>query len=400
MQIFSAAVNTAEGSFDADQALADYTEAIRTDPKFAEAYLGLAWGREGKWDLDEALADCAEALGPKPKFAVAYCTRGSIFAAQYDLDKAIADLSEAIRLQPAYAEAYCYLAGAYLENEEYERAIADYTVAIRLKPNYYDAYACRGWVYAAQGDHDKAVADYHAAIAACDLLTRRDPKDADAFFASGAGPTGPKAITTRRSPTPAPRPSGSTRSLPAPFRNRAAVYGKKGQYEKALADLGAAIRIAPKNHGVRLPGLGRTRRMTMTRPSPTAVRPSASPKKKYMCFPSAAVSTTPRATMTRPLPTTTKPSVSSRRMPRHTPVEASPTPARPSSKGAGRFQRGRPTGPGKLPRLPGRPAARSTKRRATKPWPMRTSNIAAGFVLRRCSASCIFRPPLALRKRP
>ncbi len=54
---FSAALLSGAGSFDADQALADYTEAIRTDPKFAEAYLGRALAREGKWDLDEALAD-------------------------------------------------------------------------------------------------------------------------------------------------------------------------------------------------------------------------------------------------------------------------------------------------------------------------------------------------------
>ena len=50
-------------------AIADYTEAIRLNPKFAEAYCkrGYAYGNKGVYD--KAIADCTKAIRLNPKLA-------------------------------------------------------------------------------------------------------------------------------------------------------------------------------------------------------------------------------------------------------------------------------------------------------------------------------------------
>ena len=52
---------------DYDKAIADYTEAIRLDPKNAEAYCNRGHAYEEKGDYDKAIADCTEAIRLDPK---------------------------------------------------------------------------------------------------------------------------------------------------------------------------------------------------------------------------------------------------------------------------------------------------------------------------------------------
>ena len=59
---------------------------------------GLIWQEKG--DLDKAIADYTEAIRLDPKYAMAYDSRGRRLGTKGDLDKAIADFNEAIRLDP------------------------------------------------------------------------------------------------------------------------------------------------------------------------------------------------------------------------------------------------------------------------------------------------------------
>ena len=49
---------------------------------------------------DKAIADFTEAIRLDPKYAEAYCNRGCAYRNKGDYDKAIADFTEAIRLNP------------------------------------------------------------------------------------------------------------------------------------------------------------------------------------------------------------------------------------------------------------------------------------------------------------
>ncbi len=69
---------------------------------------GATYGRNG--DPDEAIADFTEALRLDPKNGQAYCGRGHTWAAKGDYGKAVADLTEAQRLVPIDAHSLDALA--------------------------------------------------------------------------------------------------------------------------------------------------------------------------------------------------------------------------------------------------------------------------------------------------
>ena len=83
---------------DYDKAIAEYTEAIRLDPKDAVAYYnrGLAYGN--KDETDKEIADCTEAIRLDPKFALAYNNRGWAYAKKREKAKAEADFEQAKKL--------------------------------------------------------------------------------------------------------------------------------------------------------------------------------------------------------------------------------------------------------------------------------------------------------------
>jgi tetratricopeptide (TPR) repeat protein len=121
-------MNTGDHS-DCDKAVADYTEAVRLNPKDTAAYCGrgVAYGKLG--ELDNAIADFSEAIGIDPKYAHAYCNRGIIYRKKGDYDKAIADYTGAIRLDSKDAVAYVNRGNAYADQSEFDKAIADFSEA-------------------------------------------------------------------------------------------------------------------------------------------------------------------------------------------------------------------------------------------------------------------------------
>jgi tetratricopeptide (TPR) repeat protein len=86
------------------EAIKNYNQAIRLDPKFAEAYLkrGLYYSTYGvDVDKKKAIEDFDQAMRLDPKLAAsAYFNRGIVRAKLKDLKGAIADYEQAMRLDP------------------------------------------------------------------------------------------------------------------------------------------------------------------------------------------------------------------------------------------------------------------------------------------------------------
>jgi len=186
---------------DYDKAIVNFTEAIRLDPNYAEAYSYRAGAYYGKKDYDKAIADYTELIRLKPD-ASSYSNRAGAYYLKKDYDKAIADYTEAARLKPD-ANTYKDRAVAYNSKGDYDKAIADYTEAIRLKPDS-STYSGRAGIYDNKKDYDKAIADYTEAIRLGQLL--HDTETA--------------------------------------YIGRAVVYNKrnkKGDYDNAIADCNKAI---------------------------------------------------------------------------------------------------------------------------------------------------------------
>ncbi|HTZ88937.1 MAG TPA: tetratricopeptide repeat protein [Alloacidobacterium sp.] len=160
---------------DLDEKIRFYTEAIRLNPDFAEAYNNRAVASGEKGDLEGSLADYDEAIRLKPDSMYAYTGRGETRRERGDIKGALSDLDEAIRLKPDYAEAYYNRGIARYDNGDLEGALIDYDEAIRLKPDHAEAYHNRGLARRKKGDLGGALGDYDEAI-------RLQPDDIDAHY--------------------------------------------------------------------------------------------------------------------------------------------------------------------------------------------------------------------------
>jgi hypothetical protein len=75
---------------------------------------------------DDALADLTESLRLNPKYARAYSTRGRAWAGKKDYAQAIADFDKAIEIDQYLLEAYYHRALTLTTTQEYDKAIVDY----------------------------------------------------------------------------------------------------------------------------------------------------------------------------------------------------------------------------------------------------------------------------------
>jgi tetratricopeptide (TPR) repeat protein len=123
-----------------DEAIVQYSEALRTKPNYANAHnnLGVALDDQGK--IDEAIAQYIEALRIRPDYANAHINLGVALANQGKIDEAIAHFTEALRIEPDSAKAHNDLGIALASQGKIDDAIAQFTEALRIKPDYADAH--------------------------------------------------------------------------------------------------------------------------------------------------------------------------------------------------------------------------------------------------------------------
>ena len=81
-----------------EEAIVDYDEAIRLNPKIAEAYINRAEEKNKMGEWAAAIADCNEAIRLKPDFAETYLNRGNATAALKRKDEARKDFGTALNL--------------------------------------------------------------------------------------------------------------------------------------------------------------------------------------------------------------------------------------------------------------------------------------------------------------
>jgi tetratricopeptide (TPR) repeat protein len=145
-----------------------YSEAIRLDPDYGDAYLRRGVVRRDFGDLDEALADLNTAVRLKPNDADAYASRGLVHhekadlkdpADKDDLKRAVADYDKALRLRPDHARIYEGRARARYQLGELKGALADLDEEIRLKPDDAGAYFVRAVVRDANTQYRAAIGD-------------------------------------------------------------------------------------------------------------------------------------------------------------------------------------------------------------------------------------------------
>jgi tetratricopeptide (TPR) repeat protein len=147
-----------------DQAIKDYSEAIRLDPKNAEIFVQRGLALHGKGTLDQAMKDFDEAIRIDPKNPKAFFGRGVALAAQREFDEAIAAYTEAIRLDPKYAHAYIQRSCSHQWKRDWVAGLKDAEEGVKLAPKLAGAFYARGTALQGKGDWGDALADFEKAI--------------------------------------------------------------------------------------------------------------------------------------------------------------------------------------------------------------------------------------------
>jgi tetratricopeptide (TPR) repeat protein len=169
---------------DADRRIAGCTRIIENgigSPSRAVAYTNRGLAYRVKGDIDRAIADYTEAIRLQPRNALAYNNRGSAYTYVGDFDRAIEDYTEAIRFNAvppavgARLNVYYNRGFAYAQKGDSDRAVADFTEAISRAPQSALSYSMRGIVYLAGGAVAKAAADFKQAKTAMIVLTAQWP---------------------------------------------------------------------------------------------------------------------------------------------------------------------------------------------------------------------------------
>jgi tetratricopeptide (TPR) repeat protein len=155
----------AEASGNLHEAERRYREAVRADPRNAEARyaLGNAQMRLGQFDAAQASYEAAAALRPehpetRNNLAVALAEQGR-------LEDAVAAYGRALEARVDYAEAHYNLGNALFALRRHEDAAEHYERAVALRPDWPEASSNLGMALAALGRTDAAIAAYHRALA-------------------------------------------------------------------------------------------------------------------------------------------------------------------------------------------------------------------------------------------
>lgn len=218
-----------------DRTIANYTEAIRIDPKNACVYhykRGVAWHNKG--ECDKAIADLIEALRLDAQRGILSGVRGRVSHANDDLDLALADLIK----DPRDALSFRLRAMDWWKKKEFDKAIADCTDAIRLDPQDAFSFSMRSWCWSEKKEHDKAIDDLTEAIAI-------DPKNADSLSFRAQCWVQKKEFDKAIEDT--------TRALEIDpkstfaFVSRAHCWVEKKDFDRAISDYSAAIESNPRD---------------------------------------------------------------------------------------------------------------------------------------------------------
>lgn len=146
----------------------DFVERVHMYPGSGDPYHQRAAKRATKGDLDGAIADWTAAIKIEPRATLYYRDRARTLDQKGDLDRAIADYTEAIKLEERKHAGYEYFArgGVWHKKGDLDRAIADYGEAIQIHATGHRSFSAaspfihRGIAWSQKGDRARALADY------------------------------------------------------------------------------------------------------------------------------------------------------------------------------------------------------------------------------------------------
>ncbi len=199
----------------------------------------IASGRQlaAKSDFDNAISNFTEAIRLDPDLPEGYTERGQVFFKRNEFERAIADFTAALAVNDSYAPALRGRGMAQLYRGDSDRALDDLTKAIQLSESdsaqlspldLFNARRSRAALYGAKFQYDGQIADCTAIIQSY----REDPAVREGLKKTyGVTENGVMAMI---------------------YRQRSAAYLQQANPEAALADLTAAMEFSTDRFAILL----------------------------------------------------------------------------------------------------------------------------------------------------
>jgi tetratricopeptide (TPR) repeat protein/transglutaminase-like putative cysteine protease len=226
-----------------DEALTDFNEALKIDPKNVIALADRAFAYTWKHDYSSARKDIASAKGIDANNPVTARAEGFLAEQTGDAQSAINAYSKALVRDSTNDFTRLHRAYLYLSTYKYAAALADISSILDQNPKNAAAIATRALVYASKGD---------LAAARRDLATAQtiDPSATETQFATAS-----LANLDRDSNSEIAAYSKEIESADnktSAYESRAAAYLRLNRYDEALADTEEALKLHDHEVSLRL----------------------------------------------------------------------------------------------------------------------------------------------------
>ncbi|MEN6449004.1 MAG: tetratricopeptide repeat protein [Thermoguttaceae bacterium] len=147
-----------------DKAMAEYREAIRLKPRYAEAHFNLGVALDAAGDFRAAEEQYREAVAIEPDYAYALNNLGNVLMLTGRLDEALQRCRRAAEILPTFAQAHYSVGEIWLLRGRPELAVERFRRATTLLPDYLEAQCRYGETLAATGRPADAAAAYRRAL--------------------------------------------------------------------------------------------------------------------------------------------------------------------------------------------------------------------------------------------
>lgn len=170
--------------------------------------------------------------------------RGGVYFKAGKPNEAIADFSEAMRLCPEYGNAYIARSAVWCHLGQFDKALSDAERGIQLKPDSTDAYYNRGNARSKRGEFDAAISDFNQALRLDPTLVGALTNRAGVYMKLGGFEDGPFATKALDDLNEVLRLSPSHINART---DRAIIWMLKGDWDAAISDANAALRVDTSN---------------------------------------------------------------------------------------------------------------------------------------------------------
>jgi tetratricopeptide (TPR) repeat protein len=160
-----------------------FSQALRINPDFADAYHYRGLSRYHKGDRLGAIKDYSQVIRINPENAEAYCNRGLMQAELNERWGAMQDYNQALQIDPKHIKTFLNRSAMRLELEDYQGGIADCNDVLNINPNLPKAYLNRGMARFELEDYQGSLSDFNQVL-------QINPNIAEAYFNRGLSQVG------------------------------------------------------------------------------------------------------------------------------------------------------------------------------------------------------------------